>query len=109
MNMHFWFAAILLVCMIYARMQVLAIRGWIPVQTPPFMQKGANYSFWPIVVWGLVALEWWYPLLVAFVWLAACALIVHPRFFVFWYKSAGLLESATVAGTLWLWLPHWPF
>lgn len=109
MQMHLWFATIMLASMLYGRMHVLAIRGGIPVPNEMLLQRPAHYAWWPILVWGFAALEWWYVLLTFSVILMAAGFIVHPRFFVFWFKSAWVLETGIVMGTVWLWLSHWPF
>jgi hypothetical protein len=107
MSQNILFAITVLASIVDGRIHLLSTRGNI-ARRGGVLQPAAGLCFFALVVWGFATLEWYYVLTIIILSGLVSGLIVHPRLFLYWFKSAAILEFAILAATAVLWVAHWP-
>ena len=62
-----------------------------------------------LLLWGLVALDWYWPLIAFVAGAAICWAVIKPANFALWYGASPFLYTATAVGGIYLWFSNWPF
>ncbi len=94
-----------------ARVTIIAARGATAIANPAQALIGTVSSLvvFSLLVWGFVAVTWYWPVLGFLAGIFAGAIFVTRQNWAGFWRARPLLDIAVIAAGAYLWLWHWPF
>lgn len=105
------YVAVFLVGMVTSRIAIVGARGGVQHRGLARSALGALATIvtLSLVIWGFVALPWYWPVALFVGGSVLAALIVTRNNWTGWFSASAVLDVIAAVGGLYLWMRHWPF
>lgn len=105
------YVVVFLVGIVTSRVAIVGARGGIEHRVLARSALGALATMvtLSLIVWGVVALSWYWPVALFVGGSVLAAFIVTRSNWAGWFSVSAVLDAIAAAGGLYLWIWHWPF
>ena len=105
------FIAAMILATLTARVTLVGMRVRVGQVPPERAALGAASTIilFSLLVWGLAALDWYWPVIAFMIGSIIAGFAVTRRAWPTLFTFQPVLDIATIAAGLYLWIGHWPF